>query len=258
MASAHSGKPARNLAGRGFDLLCVVTLVTLVSLLLGPMGHTHCGGRSRVGVRLDQVRCALELYYSEFLAYPPDGYDEPGAGAPGIALGRWSDGRERRFKGSGCLVYFLCRPITKITIKGPVFGRRIPQRSLRREVVGPFLTELPPLSLSIEEYEEHGRFEGLAPEASRLELLDRHQRPIVYDRLDRDGRRSTPRLAGSAGLLERHWMAGAERLGQGWLPAEHRLSPGRPFGYELRSYGPSLADPRDDVVRSSFAPPVGP
>jgi prepilin-type N-terminal cleavage/methylation domain-containing protein len=86
---------------RGFTLIEILTVVGIISLLLGSIIVIAAGAGDRAKKKgtegmLHTLSMALQRYYNEFREYPPDGYDFPVSAPNGQQL-----------KGSACLTYFL-------------------------------------------------------------------------------------------------------------------------------------------------------
>ncbi|MEZ0229599.1 MAG: type II secretion system protein [Planctomycetota bacterium] len=126
------------------ELLVVMAIVIfLASFLIAALWPQKDKAlRSKTAATLAAVSTALDQYYAEFHDFPPDGYDrEPGwvkgnsypnpAPKPGILLGGGPTGNKKFvYYGSGCLIYFLCYPISNVTIVGADQGAFDP-RNLR-------------------------------------------------------------------------------------------------------------------------------
>lgn len=129
---------------RGFtliELLVVLAIILiLVALLAAGLGTAREKAKAKATRALiGQIQTALENYFSEFRDYPPDGYDVevPGTNTQGVPVGH----PPRNLKGTAALMYFLCRPLVKVTYMGtPVPGEVPDRRNYRYTTVGPFLT----------------------------------------------------------------------------------------------------------------------
>lgn len=134
---------------RGFTLIEILVVMAIILVLVGllatGLGTAREKAKSKSSKALiGRVKVALESYFSEFRDYPPDGYDqEPGwtytgsapnfvgvnVGTPGI--------QQRPMRGTAALMYFLCRPLVKVTWMGP---DQTDERNRVLTPVGPFLT----------------------------------------------------------------------------------------------------------------------
>jgi type II secretory pathway pseudopilin PulG len=170
------------------ELLIVIGIITLLAAFLVPQlaSLKVRSLKAKTTGLIKKIESALNQYYNDFLAYPPDGFDSGATGdrgynytGGGVQLGSFSGGT-RIFKNSGCLAYFLCLPLAKVTRIGVDVGDNDP-RNFRAVRVGPYLTELSSSNYS---------FEGFKPEQIRLdanlakiEFIDAWQRPLEYDRV---------------------------------------------------------------------------
>lgn len=132
------------------ELLVVLAIIfILVALLAAGLGKARESAKSKASRALiGRVQMALENYFSEFRDYPPDGYDQerpapPTVNSDGIEVGvPLATGTPRRMKGTALLMYYLCRPLIKITYMGPppLPGETLDPRNVVNTAVGPFLT----------------------------------------------------------------------------------------------------------------------
>lgn len=169
------------------EILISIAIIVILTAFLVPQVSVlrRKAYISNTEALIKKVDTALKLYYDQFRDYPPDGYDpEPGYNVTGdgVQLGNgWPTGGPRRFKGTGCLIYFLSLPVTKVTVKGPVYGNTVPERNLRREVVGPFLTEVKSSSYSITDFQPRDLRRDAT--VANVELIDAFGRPLCYDKV---------------------------------------------------------------------------
>lgn len=201
---------------RGFTLIELLVAIAIISILatllsVGLIPLKKKAYKARTVALIDRLRIALSTYFQEFKDYPPDGYDyEPGsrtsAGATGgwlcdqnppsqgVYLGGKSIGATSGgayYKGSACLVYFLCHPITKIYYVGADNGDS-DARQLRNKTLPALLSDLPREAFSVAQWDstfEIGIHPGTAAYKAGwevCELLDSWGRPIHYDKV-RDG-----------------------------------------------------------------------
>jgi prepilin-type N-terminal cleavage/methylation domain-containing protein len=181
-------------ARRGFTLVELLVVVGIVAILSGMLvvgvRRRAIAGARRVATLslLRSIENALAQYSAEFREFPPDGFDqEPAWGAAtktchatgpsGIALPTANG--PALYSGSGCLVYFLCHPISNTT---DVAGRA----STRS--VGPYL-HLPRESFSASRWDP--TFDPAIPPSSPgyklawscCEIVDAEGLPIHYDKV---------------------------------------------------------------------------
>jgi type II secretory pathway pseudopilin PulG len=164
---------------------------------------------------IKSLETALEQYYEDFRAFPPDGFD------PGQQVRRGEDGRGPAIRGTQCLVYFLGTPLKKFYEVG---------RDRRTKTVGPYM-EFKTSNLSLE---DDADIDQLLNDAT-TEVIDAYGNPLHYDNVEeaRDGTMSVteqsaggpdPRGGGGGGIIARN--------------------PGR---YDLWSNGADPEDPGDDL-----------
>lgn len=181
---------------RAFTLIEVLIAIGIVVLLttlltMGLMGSAKKAKISGTTGLILKIKTALQMYHAEFRDYPPDGYDDevPVPGGPawtynaqGVVVGTPGRG----VKGTASLIYFLCRPLTKVTLLG---ADPTDPRNRQTKVVGPFLNL------------EGGDFtrEGFNPNHPwgaavndpywvgqgyiMTEIKDKFFRPLVYDKV---------------------------------------------------------------------------
>lgn len=265
------------------ELLVAIAILTLLAgFVLGSLGPARRRALDKADrALLLNIQTALRAYFEAFNDYPPDGFD--GAADPGYSYasggvelgGAWS-GSKRVFKNSGCLVYFLCLPVTKVSRVGAVVPGEPSSRTVKREVLEPFLKGLSARNFSIENF----RPELLASDASLavVEIVDSRGRPIEYDKVVTPAQFQAERFDGDlfgdlAGLP--HWSQGRDFVGasasfvsdcgqpemddQSYDPrraydsagcldlnqAPQALSGGH---FDLWSHGAHWTDPIDDIV----------
>lgn len=183
------------------ELLIVIGIITILTTFL-VMGLRGAGSKAQAKATkalIERIKVALDNYYGHFRDYPPDGYDDEANGwtipaqggmamtAEGVAVGT----PKRRLKGTGSLIYFLCRPVVKISYSGSPSD----PRNIMKETVGPFL------DLGPENYSRQG-FNPMHPWADdpywetqgfRLtEIIDPFYRPLHYDKVKAFGPGVTP------------------------------------------------------------------
>jgi prepilin-type N-terminal cleavage/methylation domain-containing protein len=188
------------------ELLVVVAIITTLAafLIAGLWPQKEKALRSNTAAMIEAVKTALDQYYSEFHDYPPDGYDqEPGWKAPvnnyasppvagvGIRLGNPS--KNLYYAGSGCLIYFLCYPITNITLIGADMGGTTPDpRNVRKTPCnkgGAFLTTLRRENFSVTFWDPDFEISinpGLSSYKNgweKGEIVDAFGWPIHYDKV---------------------------------------------------------------------------
>ena len=108
------------------ELLVVIGIMSFLAtfLIVGLWPSVDKAKIKGTEALIKSIQSALDQYYAEFHDYPPDGYDvEPGwthatGGNPGVVLKCGPTATPYTFYGSGCLIYFLCHPITNVTIVG--------------------------------------------------------------------------------------------------------------------------------------------
>jgi len=173
----------------GFTLIEILVAISILLLLttLLAMGLKGIGQKAKIKASralIEQVKVALENYHSEFRDYPPDGYDEePAWGAAsynneGILLGSPA----RAMKGTATLMYFLCRPVVKVTYVGdPTDPRNRVSKS-----VGPFLMLNKENFTRTEFVPNHPWADNNywnTQEMRLVEIVDTFGRPLCYDKV---------------------------------------------------------------------------
>ncbi len=205
---------------RGFTMVEIITVIAVLTILMalslyGFDKYRQRAYRENTRALIKRLETALEQYYEEFRAYPPDGYD------PGRPAHRGGDGQGPAIHGSQCLVYYLGTPLKKVYEVG---------RDRRTKTVGPFM-EFKTADLSLE---DDADLDALLRSAS-TEVIDAYGNPLHYDNTERlrDGRVAVteltgpgpdPRSGGGAGVVAKN--------------------PGR---YDLWSAGADPEDPSDDI-----------
>lgn len=196
------------------ELLVVVAIIfILVALLAAGLGKARESAKSKASRALvGRLQVALENYHSEFRDYPPDGYDQEspvGAGVTavtnaGIDVGVAVDASgPRKLKGTALLMYYLCRPLIKLTYMGapPLPGENRDRRNEVSTAVGPFLTlngsnysrGRPEDNTSVETFDPGFVWTGPAGSKSfefwdtrgmkLCEIIDAYGRPLCYDKV---------------------------------------------------------------------------
>jgi len=199
-------------------LVVLAILVTLTAFLVPQVGRLRGVAYKKASIALvKKIEVALKAYYSEFRDYPPDGFDSKEGytieSGGGIALGdRWikQSGAKRIFKNTGCLVYFLTVPLTKITRIGMSYGQSS-AKNLRRTRVGPFLSDMKSENYSITEFETLKLHSD--PKLARVEFVDAWGRPLEYDKLKSSKSFISKLFDGTASSKKAHWTETLDRLG---------------------------------------------
>lgn len=190
---------------RAFTLIEVLVSITIVviltSLLIMGLGGTKAKAMHKASLAtLNKVMVALGNYQAAFRDFPPDGYDlgETSANSgstgwdvntQGVLVGYGAD--QRRVRGTASLIYFLCRPVVRVTRQSADPG----DTSATFTRVGPFL-ELEPGDFSMEKVLVGGQeinFDPNYPWTSdefwdtqggiRCEIIDAFGRPLCYDKV---------------------------------------------------------------------------
>ncbi len=192
----HSGRHSGR--RRGFtviELLIAVSIVIfLVAILVMGLAGTKDKAYGKASKALiEQLKVAMQSYHAQFRDYPPDGYDqEPNwtYDAQGVRVGSPT----RSVKGTAALVYFLCRPVTKVTISGEIAtnpdgsAAPIDERYVQRQKVGPFLVDVNSGNFSREAFEPNRSWNDSAywDENRVVEIIDTWGRPLCYDKVKVD------------------------------------------------------------------------
>ncbi len=159
-------------------LITMGIMITLTALIAMGMGVAKEKARQKATRALvSKIKIALEAYHGEFRDFPPDGYD-PAEPTP---LG---------MKGSSALIYFLCRPLTKIMYVGAGVGVDADdERNQVKKRVGPFL-ELTGTEFSRPDFNPSMTFEGERGTSywetkgyKSTEIVDSYGRPLCYDKV---------------------------------------------------------------------------
>jgi prepilin-type N-terminal cleavage/methylation domain-containing protein len=184
---------------RGFtvvELLIVIGIITVLTTFL-VMGLKGAGAKAQgkaTKALVERIKVALDNYYGHFRDYPPDGYDDENNGwtipaqggqamnVEGVAVGTPA----RRLKGTASLIYFLCRPVVKISYSGSPSD----PRNIMKETVGPFL-DLGPENFTrpgfnpMHPWADDAYWEnGSGQQGYRLtEIIDPFYRPLHYDKV---------------------------------------------------------------------------
>lgn len=149
MARLARARPARTSGMTLIEILVVVGIILIITAMLGA-GMRTVTDKARFKAAkalIGRIQTALESYNGEFRDFPPDGYDNENiAGSPvvmtvngqGIVVGYGT--KRRAVKGTASLIYFLCRPVTKISTMGGGGSDMSDRRNQVLKVVGPFLT----------------------------------------------------------------------------------------------------------------------
>lgn len=172
------------------EVLIAVGIITLLTTLMvmGMMGSARKAKIAGTTGLILKVKTAMQMYFAEFRDYPPDGYDDeppiPGGSAwvynaQGVVVGTPGRG----VKGTASLIYFLCRPLTKVTVVG---ADPTDPRNRQTKVVGPFL------NLEEGDFTQPG-FNPNHPWSDnaywngqgyiKTEIKDKFFRPLVYDKV---------------------------------------------------------------------------
>ena len=185
------------------ELLIVIGIMTILTtfLIMGLRGAGSKAQGKATRALVERVKVALDNYYGHFRDYPPDGYDDevngwtiPAQGgqpmtAEGVAVGT----PKRRLKGTGSLIYFLCRPVVKVSYSGSPSD----PRNIMQEAVGPFL-DLGPENFSRQGFNPmhpwaDDTYWAITGKGMRLtEIIDPFYRPLHYDKVKAFGPGVTP------------------------------------------------------------------
>jgi prepilin-type N-terminal cleavage/methylation domain-containing protein len=202
-----AGRLRRSTAGFTLiELLVVIMIIlTLVALLGAGLGRARMSAKDKATRALiGKIKIALQNYHSEFRDFPPDGFDleAPGTNNDGAPVGAPISGNQRRMKNTAILMYYLCRPVIKVTYMGDPSEND--DRNRVRTPVGPFL-ELQPSNYSRGRGDSGGGDMGVfepnfvwagtrggsfwdSPNNYRLtEIIDAYGRPLNYDKVKTAG-----------------------------------------------------------------------
>ncbi|RME76460.1 MAG: type II secretion system protein [Planctomycetota bacterium] len=204
----------------GFTMVEMITVMAILSILMALTLYGFDKYRKRAyqentRALIKRLETALEQYYEDFRAYPPDGYD------PDQPARRGRDGNGPVIRGAQCLVYYLGTPLKKVYEVG---------RDRRTKTVGPYME----FKLSDLTLDDEADIDQLLQSAS-TQVIDAYGNPLQYDNTHRmrDGRVAVTQLQGAG--------PDPRSLGGGGVQARN---PGR---YDLWSTGPDPADPSDDI-----------
>lgn len=190
---------------RGFTLIellvVMMIILTLVGLLAAGLSSAKTKAKEKsTRALIGRIQTALESYFSEFRDYPPDGYDNEVAGTnnDGTPVG---SNPVRNLKGTAALMYYLCRPLVKVTYMGPPNETPPDPRNFRYSPVGPFLQMTGTSNFSRgRDDDPDGPFDpafvwtgtGKAQQfwvnrqMTRCEITDGYYRPLCYDKVKTD------------------------------------------------------------------------
>ncbi len=180
------------------EILVVVGIILILMALLG-MGMRTAAGKAKsksTKALIGRLQTALESYFSEFRDFPPDGYDaeSPTTDVNGVLVGSPT----RRVRGTASLIYFLCRPLVKISYMGDPSD----PRSVVKRPAGPFMT-LEASNVSKPEAVINGQpvkfdpgypwgsvdywgpagLTGTPSGMATCEIIDSYFHPLVYDKV---------------------------------------------------------------------------
>lgn len=173
------------------ELLVAVAIITILTAFLVPQVSVlrRKSYIQNTKAFIQSVKTALSLYHNEFRDYPPDSFDVNGDQGYNyqngtIRLGNNWQGGNRFFKNTGCLVYFLCMPMTKITIVGSTIPGETSIRDQRSTKVGPFLTDFKSSNFSVPNFTVNLlKTSPLSDAVNEVEFVDAWGRPFEYDKL---------------------------------------------------------------------------
>ncbi len=180
------------------EILVVVGIILILMALLG-MGMRTAAGKARskaTKALIGRLQTALESYHAEFRDYPPDGYDAevPSTDVNGVQVGSPA----RRVRGTASLIYFLCRPLVKISYMGdPTDPRSVVKRpsgpfmtlessnvSRPEAVVGGQPTKFDPgYPWNANDYWGPSGPSGIPSLMATCEIIDSYFHPLVYDKV---------------------------------------------------------------------------
>ncbi|MBL4844190.1 MAG: type II secretion system protein [Planctomycetes bacterium] len=188
-------------------LVSITIIVILTSLLIMGLGGTKAKAMHKASLAtVNKVMVALGNYQAAFRDFPPDGYDlgENGSGngwdvnTQGVLVGYGGD--QRRVRGTAALIYFLCRPVVRVTRQ----SADPDDTSATFTLVGPFLT-LEAGDFSLERVTLNGVEQSFNPNhpwtddafwdvqgGIRCEIIDAFGRPLCYDKVKTDHTTQNP------------------------------------------------------------------
>jgi len=195
---------------RAFTLIEVLVSITIVviltSLLIMGLGGAKAKAMHKASLAtVNKVMVALGNYQAAFRDFPPDGYDLGerkisetnttggwDVNQQGVLVGYGGD--QRRVRGTAALIYFLCRPVVRVTRQ----SADPDDTSATYTRVGPFLT-LEPGDFSMEKILVNGQEQNFDPNypwtsdeywdnqgGIRCEIIDGFGRPLCYDKVKTD------------------------------------------------------------------------
>jgi prepilin-type N-terminal cleavage/methylation domain-containing protein len=270
------------------ELLTAVAIIVILTSFLVPqvsvLRRKSYIQNSRAFIK--SIETALKLYFDQFRDYPPDAFDE---GADNgyvykdstIELGsNWADKGKKAFKNTGCLVYFLCLPVKKISIVGSTVPGETSIRDLRISTVGPFLTEIRATNFSVSEFTLNKlKNDPAGNNINQVEMVDAWGRPLEYDKItSTNGYFSSTRFSAAPFTnLGSHWPDNAGVTGvedvtveesncgvaealdsvfdprrkldevSGCIDRTAAAAPKNAGGFDLWSHGQLWTDPTDDL-----------
>lgn len=178
---------------RRFTLIELLIALGIVILLTAILVMGLMGSKTKAQIRgtkgtINKIKTALQMYHAEFRDYPPDGYDDepapPGGtgwsyNAQGVMVGN----PPRGVKGTASLLYFLCRPLIKVTRLGDDPND---PRNEQRKMVGPFMT-IDPGEVTRDTFNPNHPWTDNAYWVTQghilTELKDKFNRPLCYDKV---------------------------------------------------------------------------
>ena len=178
---------------RGFTLIEVLIAIGIVILLtsllvMGMMGKTEQAKAKGTNGLILKIKAAMQRYHAAFRDFPPDGYDQepPPPGGTGWAYtpqGVMVGTPQRAVKGTASLIYFLCRPLVKVTWLG---DDQADSRNRQTQIVGPFLADLEGSAFSRKGFNPNHPWSDNAYWNNNYiltEIIDKFFRPLCYDKV---------------------------------------------------------------------------